>query len=62
MTTHFDYPSLELAHLTVDAVVTNYSDDPQDVVVEGKINGDIRFAKKVHLEGKAIQDVVFTAG
>ena len=60
VTTHFDLPSLEVAHLTVDAVVTNYSDEPQDVVVDGRINGDIRFAKKVHLGGKAIQDVVFT--
>lgn len=60
VTTHFDLPSLEVAHLTVDALVTNYSDEAQDVVVDGKINGDIRFAKKVHLEGKAIQDVVFT--
>src|SRR5580692_5320456 len=60
VTTHFDYPSLEVAHLTVDAMVTNYSDGPQDVVVDGRINGNIRFAKKVHLEPKAIQDVVFT--
>jgi exo-1,4-beta-D-glucosaminidase len=60
VTTHFDYPSLEMAHLTVDAMVTNYSDGPQDVVVEGRINDDIRFAKKVHLESKAIQDVIFT--
>jgi exo-1,4-beta-D-glucosaminidase len=60
VTTHFDYPSLEVAHLTVDAIVTNYSDGPQDVVVEGRINDDIRFAKKVHLESKAIQDVIFT--
>ncbi len=60
VTTHFDYPSLEVAHLTVDAMVTNYSDEPQDVVVDGRINNNIRFAKKVHLEGKAIQDVEFT--
>jgi exo-1,4-beta-D-glucosaminidase len=60
VTTHFDYPSLEVAHLTVDAVVTNYSDEAEDVVVDGRIDGDIRFAKKVHLEGKAIRDVEFT--
>jgi len=60
VTTHFDYPSLEVAHLTVDAVVTNYSDEAQDVVVDGRIDEDIRFAKKAHLEPKAIQDVVFT--
>jgi exo-1,4-beta-D-glucosaminidase len=59
VTTHFDLPSLEVAHLTVDAMVTNYSDGPQDVVVEGRINDNIRFAKKVHLESKAIEDVVF---
>lgn len=60
VTTHFDLPSLDVAHLTVDALVTNYSASPQDVVVRGRINDDISFEKKVHLEGNAIADVVFT--
>jgi exo-1,4-beta-D-glucosaminidase len=60
VTTHFDLPSLDVAHLTVEAVVTNYSDGPQDVMVLGKINNDIAFSKKVHLGGHEITNVVFT--
>ena len=60
VTTNFDLPSLAVAHLTVDAVVTNYSKTEQDVVVKGKINDDITFEKKVHLAPNEIQDVVFT--
>jgi exo-1,4-beta-D-glucosaminidase len=60
VTTKFDLPSLEVAHLTVDAMVTNYSDAEQDVVVVGQINQDIHFSKKVHLAAHEIADVVFT--
>lgn len=60
VTTHFDLPSLDVAHLTVDAIVTNYSAESQDVVVEGKINGDIQFAKKVHIGENEMADVTFT--
>jgi exo-1,4-beta-D-glucosaminidase len=60
VTTRFDLPSLDIAHLTVDALVTNYSANPQDVVVKGRINGDVFFQKSVHLEGKAIANVEFT--
>jgi exo-1,4-beta-D-glucosaminidase len=60
VTTRFDLPSLDVAHLTVDALVTNYSANPQDVVVKGRINGDVVFQKSVHLEGKAIANVEFT--
>jgi exo-1,4-beta-D-glucosaminidase len=60
VTTHFDLPSLDVAHLTVEAMVTNYTDGPQDVMVLGKINNDINFSKKVHLEGHEITDVSFT--
>ena len=52
VTTHFDLPSLDVAHLSVDVLVTNYSDGPQDVRVMGKIDGKIDFEKSVHLEGK----------
>jgi exo-1,4-beta-D-glucosaminidase len=61
VTTRFDLPSLDIAHLTVDALVSNYSASPQDVVVKGKINNEIVFQKSVHLEGKAIANVEFTA-
>ncbi len=60
VTTHFDLPSLETAHLTVDAIVTNYSAKPQDVIVKGKINENITFEKKIHLEPNDIANVTFT--
>ncbi|HJP63947.1 MAG TPA: hypothetical protein VJ844_10910, partial [Mucilaginibacter sp.] len=60
VTTNFDLPSLETAHLTVDALVTNYSKNPQDVVVKGKINANITFEKKVHLGPNEIVNVTFT--
>jgi exo-1,4-beta-D-glucosaminidase len=60
VTTNFDLPSLSVAHLTVDALVTNYSKNEQDVVVKGKINNDITFEKKVHLAPGEIANVTFT--
>lgn len=59
VTTNFDLPSLAVAHLTVDALVTNYSKNEQDVVVKGKINDDITFEKKVHLMPNEIANVTF---
>jgi exo-1,4-beta-D-glucosaminidase len=60
VTTKFDLPSVSEAALTVDALVTNYSAEPQDVLVKGKINTDISFEKKVHLGANEIADVTFT--
>lgn len=60
VTTRFDGPSLAVAYLTIDALVTNYSAKPQDVLVKGKINADIGFEKKVHLNANEIADVSFT--
>ncbi len=60
VSTKFDGANLDVAHLTVDAVVSNYSANPQDVTVKGKINNDIVFQKSMHLEGKAIANVEFT--
>ncbi|HEV9037106.1 MAG TPA: hypothetical protein VGQ51_10815, partial [Puia sp.] len=60
VTTHFDLPSLDVAHLTVDAMVGNYSSGPQDVVVKGRIDSSITFQKKVHLEANEFADVTFT--
>jgi exo-1,4-beta-D-glucosaminidase len=68
VTTHFDQSagpagnqlSLDIAHLTVDALVTNYSTAPQDVIVKGRINGDISFEKKIHLTPGDIEDVTFS--
>ena len=60
VTTKFDLPSLDVAHLTVDAMVTNYSDSAQDAIVQGKINNGTEFSKKLHLGAHEIADVVFT--
>jgi len=60
VTTHFDGPSLDLAHLTVDALVTNYSANSQDVTIKGRINTNISFEKKVHLDARSVSNVTFT--
>jgi len=60
VTTNFDLPSLAVAHLSVDALVTNYSKNEQDVIVKGKINSDITFEQKVHLMPNEIKNVTFT--
>jgi len=62
VTTHFDMPSLDIAHLTVDALVTNYSKTPQDVVVKGKINNDVAFEQKVHLGPGELKNITFSPG
>ncbi len=60
VTTHFDGTSLAVAHLTVDALVTNYSVSPQEVTVRGKINSDVFFEKKMHLKAGEMTEVTFT--
>ena len=60
VTTNFDLPSLAVAHLTVDALVTNYSKNPQDVIVKGRINELITFEKSVHLGPGEVANVTFT--
>ncbi|HXB09858.1 MAG TPA: glycoside hydrolase family 2 TIM barrel-domain containing protein, partial [Puia sp.] len=60
VTTRFDLPSLDVAHLTVDALVTNYSGTPQEITVKGSINTDIHFEKKIRLDAGEIADVTFT--
>lgn len=60
VTTNFDLPSLAVAHLTVVAVVTNYTDSAQDVIVKGKINSNILFKKKMHLEANERTEVSFS--
>jgi exo-1,4-beta-D-glucosaminidase len=59
VTTHFDLPSLDVAHLTVYAVATNYTNQPQDVVVKGKINEDITFQQTVQLAPFEKKQIVF---
>ena len=62
VTTHFDTPSLAVAHLTVDALVTNYSKNEQDVTVKGSIDNEVTFEKNVHLGPDEIKNVTFTPG
>lgn len=60
VTTKFDLPSLAVAHLTVDAQVTNYTNTAQDAVIKGHINNDVAFEQKVHLMPKESKNVTFT--
>lgn len=60
VTTHFDGPSLSIAHLTVQALVTNYSTDAQDVVVRGVINDKFHFEKQLHLAPNEISDLTLS--
>jgi exo-1,4-beta-D-glucosaminidase len=59
VTTAFDLPSLKLAHLSVDAVVTNYSANAQDVTVKGRINNNIDIEQQVHLNPHEIKNISF---
>ena len=52
VTTHFDLPSLDVAHLNVYADVTNYTNEPQDAVIKGKINDDINFEQQSTFNAK----------
>ena len=60
VTTHFDLPSLAVAHLQVDADVMNFSDKEEDAIVAGKINNNINFEQKVHLMPGERKQVTFT--
>jgi exo-1,4-beta-D-glucosaminidase len=60
VTTRFDLPSLSIAHLTVDAQVTNYTNTAQDAVIKGRINADVTFEQKVHLQPRESKNVTFT--
>ncbi|ASU34131.1 glycoside hydrolase family 2 protein [Mucilaginibacter xinganensis] len=61
VTTKFDLPSLAVAHLEVDAIAVNYTDEPQDALVKGKINGNSSFEQKVRLLPRQKKQVTFNA-
>jgi exo-1,4-beta-D-glucosaminidase len=61
VTTHFDLPSLDIARLTVDALLTNYTDESQDAVVKAKINNDISFEQTVRLQPHEKRNVSFSS-
>ena len=60
VTTKFDLPSIHVAHLSVDALVTNYTDSPQDATLKGNINGKIIFEQTVHLKPNESRGVSFS--
>ncbi|WP_183572103.1 glycosyl hydrolase 2 galactose-binding domain-containing protein [Mucilaginibacter sp. X5P1] len=59
VTTKFDLPSIHIAHLSVDALVTNYTAKEQDAILEGTIDGKIKFEQKVHLKPNESRNVSF---
>ena len=61
VTTHFDLPSLNVAHLNVYAVVTNYTNEQQDAIVKGKINNDISFEQKIQLQPNEKKQISFSS-
>lgn len=60
VSTRFDLPSLDVAHLTIDAEVANYSDEEQSVDIVGKINGNIEVHKEIVLKPNEKRFVTFT--
>jgi exo-1,4-beta-D-glucosaminidase len=59
VTTQLDLPSLDVAHLTVEAEAGNASDQPADAVVRGMIES-IVFEQRVALAPHETRRVVFT--
>jgi exo-1,4-beta-D-glucosaminidase len=59
VTTRFDLPSLEIAHLTVDAVAVNFTEKEKDAIIKGSINGNIQFQQQVHLAAYEKKQVTF---
>ncbi|MEP6819855.1 MAG: glycoside hydrolase family 2 TIM barrel-domain containing protein [bacterium] len=57
--THFDLPSLETAHLTVNAEVHNSSDNEVEGTLIGRIE-EIRFSQKIKLGPGDTESVSFT--
>ena len=61
VSTHFDLPSLKVAHLDVEAELYNYADKPEEVSVQGKINKTISFEKKLVLQPGEKRMVMFNS-
>jgi exo-1,4-beta-D-glucosaminidase len=59
VTTKFDLPSLDIAHLTVDAELVNYSNTLQEVTLKAIINESIPVQKKIRLLPGEIKSVTF---
>src|SRR5882724_11423527 len=59
--THFDLPSLETAHLTLNAELHNATEVAVDGTLTARIEG-IRVSQKVKLEPKETKSITFTPG
>ncbi len=57
--THFDLPSLDMAHLTVLAELRNAADKPVSGALKGRI-GTIQFSQPVQLEAHETRTIRFT--
>ena len=57
--THFDLPSLETAHLTINAEAHNATDRDVEGILSGRIEG-IRFSQRVKLGPQETKSVTFT--
>ncbi|MGH9326582.1 MAG: glycosyl hydrolase 2 galactose-binding domain-containing protein [Terriglobia bacterium] len=57
--THFDLPSLDVAHLTVRATVKNASGRPVSGILEGSI-GKVKLRKEIHLRSNGSLKIIFT--
>lgn len=61
VTTKFDLPSLNVAHLDIDAEVKNHTNNELSVTVKGLINKNIHFEKEVKLTANETKTVTFAA-
>jgi exo-1,4-beta-D-glucosaminidase len=61
VSTKFDLPSLQTAHLEVEAELYNYADKSEEVTVKGKINNNISFQQKLTLQPGEKRACVFTS-
>ena len=56
--THFDHPSLDLAHLTVNVEVHNTSDSAVEGAVNARLMG-VQLSQKVRLDAQATRTITF---
>ncbi|HVY75672.1 MAG TPA: glycoside hydrolase family 2 protein [Puia sp.] len=60
VTTKFDLPSLQVAHLSVDAELVNYADQPARALVKGRINDSIGFQQEIVLAPHESRNIHFS--
>ena len=57
--THFDLPSLDVAHLTVRGTLQNTASEPINGTLKGRI-GEVEFHQAVHLDAGVTREITFT--